>query len=77
MMLRETRYSVIKITDGLAYLTHEQCNKLDELLGIVAAGRARDGKRPLKCVIVEDDWPEYEQVWQLIEDRVEGGVNYE
>ncbi|MEO1908770.1 MAG: hypothetical protein ABGX08_17285 [Citromicrobium sp.] len=26
----------------------------------------------LQCVVVEDDWPEHEIVWQMIEDRVTG-----
>lgn len=25
-----------------------------------------------KCVVVEEDWPEYEKVWQMIEERVTG-----
>ena len=27
------------------------------------------------CVVVEDDWPEYEIVWKMIQDRVEGKPN--
>lgn len=26
----------------------------------------------VECVVVESDWPEYETVWQMIEDRVTG-----
>lgn len=26
--------------------------------------------RTTECVVVESDWPEYEQVWKMIEDRV-------
>jgi len=27
------------------------------------------------CVVVEDDWPEYEIVWKMIQDRIEGKPN--
>ena len=27
------------------------------------------------CVIVEEDWPEYEIVWKMLQDRVEGKPN--
>jgi len=27
------------------------------------------------CVVVESDWPEYETVWELIQDRMEGRPN--
>lgn len=31
---------------------------------------------PVECVVVEDDWhPEYEIVWQMIQDRAEGRPN--
>lgn len=28
--------------------------------------------KPVDCVVVESDWPEYEIVWQMIEARVSG-----
>ena len=31
--------------------------------------------KPVDCVVVEKDWPEYEVVWQMIQDRVEGRQN--
>ena len=31
--------------------------------------------RQVSCVVVEADWPEYEIVWQMIQDRVEGRPN--
>lgn len=31
--------------------------------------------RPVECVVVESDWPEYEIVWQMIQDRMEGRPN--
>lgn len=31
--------------------------------------------RPVECVVVESDWPEYEIVWKMIQDRMEGRPN--
>lgn len=31
----------------------------------------------VECVIVESDWPEYETVWKMIEDRVTGNTRTE
>lgn len=31
--------------------------------------------KPVECVVVEKDWPEYEIVWQMIQDRMEGRPN--
>lgn len=30
---------------------------------------------PVTCVVVEHDWPEYETVWQMLQDRIEGRKN--
>jgi len=30
------------------------------------------GIHTVECAVVESDWPEYETVWKLIEDRVTG-----
>jgi hypothetical protein len=32
--------------------------------------RERDNRDPLVCAVVEKDWPEYEKVWEMIEERV-------
>ncbi|HKI53633.1 MAG TPA: hypothetical protein VJ987_05875, partial [Anaerolineales bacterium] len=39
-----------------------------------AVTKLKTGK-PVTCVVVEADWPEYEIVWGLIKDRVEGRKN--
>lgn len=70
-MERENRYLVFKVKEIGLYLTPEERGQLYELAAKVLEYR-RDiaGKPLLKCVVVEDDWPEYETVWSLIEDRV-------
>lgn len=32
--------------------------------------REKDRKPPLECAVIESDWPEYQFVWRLIEERV-------
>lgn len=56
---REDRYIVIKRTDLSAI---EQ----QVLLGWLSSSRikTREG------LVIESDWPEYEPVWKMIEDRV-------
>jgi len=75
-MNRETRYVVVKISDIEKYLENEQTvefykNTLKNLTNHINIARKNDGKKELKCVVVEDDWPEYEKVWDMIETREE------
>lgn len=60
MFKREVRYAVIKYKD----LSDEQRRVLECLFS--------DWKIPTReCVVVEADWPEYEQVWGMIQERTE------
>ena len=67
---REWRYLVVKWKDMNKYLTKEEYHQLSRLAVKVHEGRTEDGKRGLNCVVVEDDWTEYETVWKMIEDRM-------
>jgi len=58
---REDRYVVIKLKD----LDKKTTASLDFFL-------SWKGIRTRDCVVVESDWPEYEKVWKMIEDRVNG-----
>lgn len=69
---REKRYVVLKESDLLAYLSDEEITELNAISSKVCAGRERDGKISLECVVVESDWLEYEQTWKAIEARVRG-----
>lgn len=66
---RERRYLVLKITD-VALLSVEQQQALDDLCAAVRAIRAKRKRPALQCVVVEHDWPEYNLVWTLIEERM-------
>ena len=59
---REDRYIVIKRSD------------IDKWLGDFGKSELLYWTSRIKsqrqCVVVESDWPEYETVWKMIEDRV-------
>lgn len=66
---REKRYIVIKLSDSTE-LTDSDIDDLDTICSRIDDIRAKGGKKPLQCVVVEDDWPEYEFVWKMIEFRM-------
>ena len=68
---RETRYVVLKLRDIDNYLGDNDMLALQDMCSKVAAGRSQDGKPPLDCVVVESDWPEYDPVWTMIENRMQ------
>ncbi|QDH49049.1 hypothetical protein PHYNN_217 [Pantoea phage Phynn] len=75
-MERELRYDVVKrkdleacIAEGV--ISEEENATLQTILEKLYKHRADLGKEPLECVVVESDWPEYEQVWSMIENRVQ------
>lgn len=69
---REERYIVFK----KSHLTQKQLDILDKLRTpptIPPINWHDDHTMPtVECVVVEADWPEYEPVWKMIEDRVAG-----
>lgn len=67
---REIRYVVFKTKD-LVNLSPEHQHMLHEVSDAVMALREARGKPDIECVVVENDWPEYGLVWQMIQDRVE------
>lgn len=69
---REPRYVVFKIKDVLAHLSTCEIDRLQEFGEKCAAGRASEGKPPLNAVVVEQDWPEFELTWAMIEARMAG-----
>lgn len=66
---REQRYIVIKLSDS-AELSDSDIDDLDTICAKINMIRLERGKGELNCVVVEDDWPEYEHVWGLIEKRM-------
>ncbi|MVE46606.1 hypothetical protein D6U64_15090 [Vibrio cholerae] len=64
---KEDRYLVFKYTDiDFALTTHEK-ETLHFLANKVFLNRQERGKIPLECVVVESDWPNYNEVWKSVE----------
>lgn len=68
----EPRYTVIKDSDAVRYLSEQQRQQLADLAKIVEDGRAFDERHPFECLCIERDWPEYAVAYQLMAERVEG-----
>ena len=66
---REDRYIVFKMSDLGNSLKGDEIRRLAREY---AEQRRLKGKKPLECVVVEKDWPEYEPTWKAIETRVVG-----
>ena len=67
--MREERYIVFKMSDLGNALKGDEIRRLAREY---AEHRQRLRKKPLECVVVEKDWPEYEATWKAIEARVHG-----
>lgn len=68
---REDRYLILKRKDmDAAGLTKLERCALHEICMKVQQARHKRGAGILDAVVVEHDWPEYEQVWKLIENRM-------
>lgn len=61
--VREERYIVIKRSHLSEGKESDLRTAMDEI-----------GIDTVDCVVVEADWPEYEPVWQMIEDRMSGRI---
>nr|DAL60018.1 MAG TPA_asm: hypothetical protein [Caudoviricetes sp.] len=75
-MKREDRYIVIKRIDleaaqAAGHVGNIEIAALNYIETCVDRMRFEREKQPLKCIVVESDWPEYEHVWELIRLRVE------
>jgi len=68
MFEREDRYFVVKYKD-LAQLDSIRMEQIIQQLYEIG-----NLLPPRDYVVVESDWPEYEIVWKMIEDRVTNAV---
>ncbi len=69
-MKREERYLIFKYKDLDNYCDPTVIDILQLIADQITRMRKAANKQVLKAVVVEDDWPEYETVWKLIEERV-------
>lgn len=68
---RENKYLVLKHGDIELYLTKRDKADLNIMLLGIAKGRIDMGKKPNHYVVVNEDEPYAEQVWQLIQEHWE------
>ena len=71
---RENRYLVVKRKD-LNGVCDEVFEPLREAIDALGVEFKRIGIKRREFVVVEHDWPEFEIVWGMIQDRVEGRPN--
>ena len=67
MFEREQRYLVIKYKDAADALTVAERHQLASLTEKVAKHRLDADRGLLDCVVVEADWPIYNDTWMAIE----------
>lgn len=74
-MERENRYLVLKRKD-LELLSDEAKEELENIVFALGIAKSEGFENPaegeISCVVVERDWPMYEQVWRLIQAWVDG-----
>ncbi len=65
---RYMKYEVMKLDDINRYLSREQHISLQTIINTLQANRKAEGKVPCnRYVVVNEDEPYAEQVWQLIQ----------
>lgn len=68
---REHRYFVIKLSDveklqlGAREIVEANMESADFYM-------SEHGAQNRQCLVIESDWPEYEVVWKMIENRTNG-----
>ena len=72
--VREPRYVVFKIKDLEKYCGERTIQQVMGTGCFIAKGREKDGKPPFNAVVVEQDWPEFDTVWGMIEARMTGAT---
>lgn len=71
IMKREDRFLVLKESDVMKYTNELHQLILSTAINAIVEGRKAEGRRINSYVVVADDWPEYEEVWKMIEKRVD------
>lgn len=65
------KYLVMKQSD-IGELNHIQVEVLQQIINQHEINRSEREAGMLECVVVESDWPIYDQVWQLVEQEATG-----
>jgi len=67
----ENRYLVLKRSDIEKHISLEAQLTLGHVAQAIEHHRHDEGRKPLKCVVIESDWPEYESTLSALETRVD------
>ena len=68
---REERYLVLRLDDIYSALTNDMVYNLQHYVSLIEEYRVDQGKEGNpKFVCVKDTYPEYEYIWQKIEERM-------
>lgn len=71
-MIRENRYLVLKLSDIDKYLNQEDRATLSRICRDIRISRSTANRvADITCVVVEEDWPMYEDTWKAIEEWVD------
>ena len=73
-MKLENRYFVVKRSDlsqGAILGMAPANSSMRHLEEIAAENRSLRGAKPLECLVIEKDWPEYEDVLRILSQRVD------
>ena len=68
---RYNKYIVLKCDDVEKYLTIQEQGMLDKMRLTIVAERQTDGKAGHSYVVVNEEMPYAEQVWELIQEHWE------
>lgn len=68
-MKLEKRYYVAKLSD-LKELTPEDLKTFNEICTKIEIGRGINGKKPFDAIVIENDWPEYDKVLEMLTSRI-------
>lgn len=69
---RNSSNCVVFNHSDLLRLNREETNKLSELFYKIRSRKLEEKDSPSikKAIVIEEDWPEYEEVWSMIEKRM-------
>lgn len=68
-MKLEKRYYVAKLSD-LKELTPEDLKTFNKICTKIEIGRGINGKKPFDAIVIENDWPEYDKVLEMLTSRI-------
>jgi len=62
-------YYVFRKKDVKSYLSKNLIRLVESSHTFINSMRTNNNLRPLKCVCIEETWPEYDIVWRMLENR--------